>query len=72
MIGYLLQEGGTKLIISKCEASRNGDYLGAMFESEYMISTLNAMIDDVGFILLRFSFHMHRPFIICDSFYASI
>lgn len=27
------QEGGTKLIISKCEASRNGDYLGAMFEN---------------------------------------
>ncbi|XP_052699297.1 WD repeat-containing protein 93-like isoform X5 [Crassostrea angulata] len=26
-------EGGTKLIISKCEASRNGDYLGAMFEN---------------------------------------
>lgn len=35
LIRYLLQEGGTKLIISKCEASRNGDYLGAMFESEY-------------------------------------
>ncbi|XP_062569541.1 WD repeat-containing protein 93-like isoform X7 [Saccostrea cucullata] len=27
------QEGGTKLIITKCEASRNGDYLGAVFEN---------------------------------------
>ncbi|XP_078314184.1 WD repeat-containing protein 93-like isoform X3 [Crassostrea virginica] len=26
-------EGGTKLLVSKCEASRNGDYLGAMFEN---------------------------------------
>ncbi|XP_061173188.1 WD repeat-containing protein 93-like isoform X1 [Saccostrea echinata] len=26
-------EGGTKLIITKCEASRNGDYLGAVFEN---------------------------------------
>ncbi|XP_048736712.1 WD repeat-containing protein 93-like isoform X3 [Ostrea edulis] len=26
-------EGGTKLNISKCEASRNGDYLGAVYEN---------------------------------------
>ncbi|XP_062569540.1 WD repeat-containing protein 93-like isoform X6 [Saccostrea cucullata] len=31
--GGELQEGGTKLIITKCEASRNGDYLGAVFEN---------------------------------------
>lgn len=36
-MGFSLQEGGTKLLVSKCEASRNGDYLGAMFESEYVI-----------------------------------